>query len=241
MKTNAPVKQTLLLTLCWLIPASLLWTGLALPLTAQDQEFRVIDDVDMPSELAGIFGGKAYLEFRGTWTFLPEKPALRKESPDYLVMDPGDSLASQEELLQRFAGKVRQLSSGGEPVRLEGITYEFNLMDPHLENSPRAGFNEADSMDKATRELQEALIGLVEKQIRNRGLYRLEEQLLSVRFQEVWTIDPASLAITRQVESLIPVIWQRRRTVEGEAIDEATSGWPVYYKNSLEPVFLRNP
>jgi hypothetical protein len=37
------------------------------------------------------------------------------------------------------------------------------------------------------------------------------------------------------------VIWQRRRTAEGEGIDDAETGLPVYYKNPLRRIELRQP
>jgi hypothetical protein len=49
------------------------------------------------------------------------------------------------------------------------------------------------------------------------------------------------MALDRQVNAITPVIWQRRRTVEGEPVNDAGTGWPVYYKNSLSRIELRNP
>jgi hypothetical protein len=182
-----------------------------------------------------------FLELWETWTFDPEKPAILKETSRYLVRSPRDSLATPQEGMLRFTAMVRNLAHGNDPVHLKGIRYEFNLLDPHLEGSGTEGFPEPDSMDRATRALQAALIRMVEKRIPRIGQYRLEEQLLSVWFQEEWIIDPVSMEITRSVGALTPVIWQRRRTVEGEPVDEAGTGWPVYYKNPLSPVYLRNP
>ncbi|MGW8316408.1 MAG: hypothetical protein ACWGNV_12465, partial [Bacteroidales bacterium] len=98
-----------------------------------------------------------------------------------------------------------------------------------------------DSMDRNTRELQGAFIALLKNRTLNGNRYDWKQEMLSVEFLEQWSIDPATLEITRTVESVTPVIWQRRQTKEGEPVDEAGTGYPVYYKNSLRPVPLRNP
>jgi len=221
--------------MCLILAAS------SLPLRAQEEHFRVIDRVDLPHLLTGGEQAGRYLEFRETWTLVPERPALQKETTSYLVRNIRDSLERPAEEMRWFSSMVKSLDNGDGEVRLEGIRYEFNLLDPHLEGSGMEGFPEPDSMDAATRALQSALIRMVERRIPRIGDYDLAEEMLSVWFEEEWIIDPVSMVITRRVTSLTPVIWQRRRTLDGEPIDEAGTGWPVYYKNPLSPVTLRNP
>jgi hypothetical protein len=206
----------------------------------QEESFRVIDQVDLPVELGG--GGPAglYLELRENWTIFPEKPAIRKETVSFVVMDSTGSPDTGGERKQRLSEKLGHLPLSRGKVHLGGIEYEFYLLDPHLVGSGPEGFQEPDSMDSLTRELQAALIALVKGRSGNTDRYDLEEQLLSVRFFEEWIIDPVTLEINRQVDAIAPVIWQRRRTVEGEPVNEAGTGWPVYYKNSMATFYLRN-
>jgi hypothetical protein len=229
-------------------PAAIVFLLICLPgmgtggiMMAQEQGFRVIDHVDLPAELGGAGGTGLYLELRDNWTFYPGLPALRKETRSYLVRGAEEETRSPEELKQQLAGKIQQLPvSKGKPT-LREVVYEFSLLDPHLEGSGLRGFPEPDSMDRSTRELQASLIALVRGRIRNIGRYNLEEQLLSVRFHETWRFDPSTLELVRQVDAITPVIWQRRRTGEGEPVNDAETGWPVYYKNILSTLSLRNP
>lgn len=208
--------------------------------TGQEKSFSVIDQVDLPVELGGDGSAGLYLVLRENWTIFPEKPAFKKETISFTVMDSTGNPDTGNERKQRLSEKLHQLPLSRGKVRIIGIEYEFNLLDPHLVSSGLEGFQEPDSMDARTRELQSALIALVKGRTSNTDRYDLEEQLLSVRFHEEWIIDPVTLEINRQVEAVTPVIWQRRRTTEGEPVNEAGTGWPVYYKNDMATVYLRN-
>ena len=70
--------------------------------------------------------------------------------------------------------------------------------------------------------------------------YDPDKQLLSVIFHEEWFMDPVSGQITKKVLGLTPVIWQRRLTTTGDPVNEAGTGKPVYYKNQLSRIELRN-
>ncbi len=227
----------------------------SLPAWAQETRFRVIDMVDLASVFAGEESSGGYLEFREEWIPDLQRPSLSKKVTRYVVVHPQDSLAGSqdsvksspgsqatpEERLRRFGERIRRLPVRDGKVQLTGIRYEFNLLDPHLEGSGSADFQVPDSMDRATRQLQQALIGLLSARTTGSDRYDWEQQMLSVEFSEQWSIDPATLEITKEVESVTPVIWQRRQTEEGEPLDEAGTGFPVYYKNRLRPVILRNP
>jgi hypothetical protein len=208
---------------------------------AQDRGFGVIDHVDLPAELGGGAGADLYMEFRENWTFYPGQPALRKETRSYLVRGTEQETRYPEELTEQLARRIGQLPLSRGKSILREVEYEFSLLDPHMEGSGLRGFPEPDSMDRSTRELQASLIALVRDRIRNLSRYNLEEQMLSVRFHETWRFDPSTLELVRQVNAITPVIWQRRRTAEGEPVNDADTGWPVYYKNILSSVSLRNP
>jgi len=211
------------------------------PGRAQEVRFQVIDQVDLPGALKGEAGSNRYLEFRETWLFHPDKPSLLKEASEYILRDPQDSVITAVELLSDFGMQVGRQPVREGRVQIKNIRYEFNLLDPHMFGSGMEGFQVPDSMDRLTRELQEAFIALLKSRTLNAERYNWEEQMLSVEFLEHWSIDPATLTIIRVVESVTPVIWQRRQTEEGVPVDEAGTGNPVYYKNSLRPVSLRNP
>ena len=218
----------------------------SLPAWAQETRFRVIDMVDLASVFAGeeSSGGESsggYLEFREEWIPDLQRPSLAKKVTHYVVVCPQDSMAAPEERLRRFGERIRLLPARDGKVQLTGIRYEFNLLDPHLEGSGSADFQVPDSMDRATRQLQQALIGMLTDRTPGGDRYDWQQQMLSVEFSERWRIDPATLEISKEVESVTPVIWQRRQTEEGEPLDEAGTGFPVYYKNRLRPVILRNP
>ncbi len=235
MKSVHQRARLLLLFVC------LSWSGAVRPADAQEPVFKVKDYVDLAAGLGGGTGTGLYVEFVENWTFYPGLPALLKETRDYAIREPEGGTRTDDELKQQLAVKIGQLPVSRGKAILGEVVYEFSLLDSHLEGSGLEGFPEPDSMDRSTRELQGSLIELVRDRLRNIDRYRLEEQLLSVRFHETWRIDPASLEIFRQVNAITPVIWQRRRTTDGEPVNEAGTGWPVYYKNILATVNLRNP
>ena len=115
------------------------------------------------------------------------------------------------------------------------------LLDPHMMASGNSGYSEPDSMDVWTKKLQGELISLVKSLSKSKERYDLNTQMLSVHFHEDWIIDPVSLQIIKKVHGITPVIWQRRKTTDGEPINDAETGLPVYYKNSLNRIELRNP
>ena len=216
-------------------------TGALLQGWSQETRFRVIDQVDLPEALGGGEGSTRFLEIHEDWIFLTKRPSLLKLDSKPFLRDAQDTTLSPGDLLGMLAERVLRLPVSDGRAMIGNVRYEFSLLDPHLEGSGVEGFPVPDSMDEATRELQEALIALLKNRTLNADRYDWEQQMLSVQFLERWSIDPATLEITRSVESITPVIWQRRETEEGEPVDEAGTGYPVYYKNSLRPVPLRQP
>ena len=224
-----------------LLIAFLICGGLPVVLSAQEHHFSVIDQVALPRELGGGADSGLYLELHDRWTFFPDRPALQKETGSLMVREAVEGASDDESLQQQLTARIGQLPVTRGKAVLGEVVYEFSLLDPHLPEAGMRGFPEPDSMDRSTRELQAAIIELTRGRIRNIHRYHLEEQLLSVYFHEIWSFDPASGELLRQVTGITPVIWQRRRTVEGEPVNEAGTGWPVYYKNELTRIDLRNP
>ena len=195
------------------------------PLAAQEATFQLIDFVELPAEWRPLGEPGCHIEFGEQWTFL-DKGALSKEVKSQKLScseEPGD------------------LSLPGERLRIKHIQYEFMLLDPHLLESDNQAFAEADSMDKSTRELQARLIELIGHYISLSSRYDPRQELLSVYFHEEWILDPESPVIIKKVKGLTPVIWQRRKTTEGKSINDGDTGLPVYYKNPLRKITLRQP
>lgn len=214
--------------------------------SAQDSAFHVIDFVDLPEHLNLNAPNQDpeqlwYIEFLESWHISPEKPSILKSVLDYAPKIQNVPLVSADSFQQRFARLILHLPRTRGKVHLDNISYEFMLLDPHLPSSGNLAFPEPDSMDFRTKELQGKLIDLVESRSRNSHRYVLSDQLLSVYFHEEWTIDPLSMQITKKVAGITPVIWQRRKTTEGVPINDADTGLPVYYKNPLHYIGLRNP
>ena len=222
-----------------------------------DSGFRIVDFVDLPGDwISGVDGdrntgvdgdgntgvdGGWHLEFRETWHIDPERPSIVKEVEEYRPLNDSLPDVSPDSLRSRFAALVRAQAADEEVMNLRGITCEFILLDPHLGSSGNVSFPSPDSMDRETIALQRALISLIGRRSRAASGFDLKTQLLSVYFHEDWQLDPVSLEITRKVGAITPVIWQRRKTVRGEPVNDGDTGYPVYYKNTLERIELRNP
>jgi len=213
---------------------------------AQDTGFQLIDFVDLPADLSEHdpikdSEGRWYIEFRETWHINPEGSSISKTVVDYEAKIQDATPASADSLQKILATLIRQLPSTSGTFRLRNLTYEFMLLDPHVMASGNSGYSEPDSMDVWTKKLQGELISLVKALSRSKERYDLNTRMLSVHFHEDWIIDPVSLQISKRVRGITPVIWQRRQTTEGEPINDAETGLPVYYKNSLNRIELRNP
>jgi len=106
-------------------------------------------------------------------------------------------------------------------IRLKNLSYEFSFLH--------------DS------KLQEAMIALINQRYTIPEVYNPREQLLSVYFHEDWVLDADHQVFKKTVRGITPVIWQERQTTEGEALHDAETGYPVYYKLKLERIDLRQP
>lgn len=207
----------------------------------QETTLTVFDLVQAPAAWTGHTGNDWDIAFRETWSVDPARPAITKNVDDWTPHNDSLSTLPPDSARNLFMSMVMQNADAVKRGYLADVFYEFVLLEPHAAGSGMTGFPAPDSMDAETRQLQGALIALADRHSQAGRRFNLEEQLLSVWFSETWLLDPATMEITREVRSITPVIWQRRKTTEGEAIDEPTTGYPVYYKNQLQPIFLRNP
>ncbi|MEN8204100.1 MAG: hypothetical protein ABFS28_15995 [Bacteroidota bacterium] len=165
-------------------------------------------------------------EFLEEWIIRPREHTVVKQ-----VLDHDSScMALLMTLPERNGSKV-----------IRNLSYEFNLLDPHLIASGNVAFSEPDSMDLHVRQLQEDLIELISGLSKTAIQYQLNDQLLSVIFHEDWSLNPVTRLITKEVRGITPVIWQRRQTVAGDPVNDGETGLPVYFKNQLERIDLRNP
>ncbi len=178
----------------------------------QDLKHRLVDHIEVSVAIPGGEDSLSTLRFLEEW-----------------VIDPIQASISKQVL--EFDGTIS----------FRNISYEFHLLDPHLVSSGNRAFPEPDSMDEPTRQLQEALIALISARANFKQTYRLEDQILSVIFYEEWSQDPETFEVTKRVRAITPVIWQRRQTETGDPVNEANTGLPVYYKNQLQQINLRNP
>ncbi len=190
------------------------------------REHVLMDYVEVNMKIPGGTDSLCNLKFLEEWFIDPLQPSISKKVFEH------DSACS--DLWRNLAIKNGSIS-------LRNISYEFQLLDPHLVASGNIAFPEPDSMDGPTRQLQEELIALITVRANFEERYQLEDQLLSVIFHEEWSQDPVTLKVTKRVRAITPVIWQRRQTETGDPVNEAETGLPVYYKNQMQQVKLRNP
>ncbi len=189
----------------------LLVLGIPTPAWTQGQVYQVVDVIDLPPALSSRPGDSCRIEFREQWTIDVAGSMISKKVSDYGII---------------CSDGTREVPGSGKPLRLKDISYEFFFLDPHL---------------TATRELQAAIIALVDARFPVNKIYNLPAQLLSVHFHEEWVVAPAQGELRKRVEGITPVIWQLRQTAEGRPVNEAESGLPVYYKLELPRIDLRQP
>jgi hypothetical protein len=205
----------------WLLLAATSGTMLA----AQELRIGVVDVVELPAIMTGQSDTSWYLEFREEWTISGDRAAIFKSVNSYTVHDLRDPHADKDSLQSAFGAFMRQLLLAGGNSRFREITHEFLLMD---------------DQDTTLEMIRAGLSSLVADNSAMADHFNLRDQLLSVYFHEEWTVDPVSYQITKRVLGITPVVWQRRETAEGEPVNDADTGLPVYYKMNLERIPLRN-
>ncbi len=190
----------------------LLFAFLAIqPAEAQQSVYEVLDVIDLPPELNPELNTSCRLEFQEQWVLNVAKASISKEINAY-----GISCTDSTESLSLPEGAIR----------LKDISYEFSFLD---------------LLDQRARKLQEEVIALINIKNPIPEIYDPREQLLSVYFHEEWGIDADQQVFTKRVKGITPVIWQQRQTTSGEAIHDAETGYPVYYKLKLDRIDLRQP
>lgn len=180
-------------------------------LKGQPLVYSIVDIIEMPPELNPDFYDSCRIRFSEQWTIRPSRSTISKEVESF------EFICSEG---------ITALYSEGGPVHIKNVTYEFSFMDPHDVSNP---------------ELQEAIIDLVDASYPVNKLYNMPAQLLSVYFHEEWTVDADSRVITKTIHGITPVIWQKRQTTDREAVVDAETGLPVYYKLELQKIDIRNP
>jgi hypothetical protein len=181
------------------------------PAEAQQSVYEVLDVIDLPPELNPELNTSCRLEFQEQWVLNVAKASISKEINTY-----GISCTDSTEDLSLPEGTIR----------LKNISYEFSFLD---------------LLDLRARKLQEEVIALINLKNPIPEIYDPREQLLSVYFHEEWVIDADHQVFIKRVKGITPVIWQQRQTTSGEAIHDAETGYPVYYKLKLDRIDLRQP
>jgi hypothetical protein len=182
-------------------------------LPAQDKvqdTLQVRDRVDVPLVFGGDRDQQLVADTREHWILQPGRARLRKEVDSLRFLDLNAENTEPVPVTTSFRAN---------------LTYEFFLVDP-------------ESLEAS--DLHAPMIQMVRKYVSTATPYNLQETLLSVRFREQWTYEAANGKLEKVVLEMIPVIWQRRQTREGEALNDPDTGLPVYYKLDLAPVRIRN-
>ncbi len=184
------------------------------PLVAQETMYELLDVMDLPPELNPNRQAACSLEFQEQWILNVGKASISKVVNAY-------------EISCKDSTDVPGLPEG--VFRLRNLSYEFSFLDLR------------DAMEQKAIELQEAMIALIKDRYPIPEVYDPREQLLSVYFHEDWVLEADHQGFKKTVRAITPVIWQARRTAEGEALHDAETGYPVYYKLKLERIDLRQP
>jgi hypothetical protein len=197
--------------LCLLILLAFLVSS---PLVAQENVFEVLDVMDLPPGFNPERKDSCSLEFQEQWILNVGKASISKVVNAY-------------EISCKDSSDVPGLPEG--VIRLRNLSYEFSFLDLR------------DALDQKAIELQEAMIALIKDRYPIPEVYDPREQLLSIYFHEDWVLEEDHQVFKKTVKAITPVIWQERRTAEGDALHDAETGYPVYYKLKLERIDLRQP
>ena len=183
----------------------------AFPAKAQEASFQMRVAMDLPVDLAMDESSSCWLEFQEQWIIDPAGSSISKRVDTF------------EFPCMDTAERVK-LPDG--TTRLKHISYEFTFLD---------------LPEELAKEVQKAIIALINESFPIPGTYDPSEQLLSIYFHEDWLIEPGPTVFSKRVRGITPVIWQRRQRADGEPILDPDTGYPVFYKLSLERIDLRQP
>ena len=144
--------------------------------TAQDTALHVIDFVDLPRNVAPYDPDMDpehtwYIEFRESWLISPENSSILKSVVDYEPNIHNAHPISTDSLQKKFTNLIRQLPQVRGTFRLNNISYEFMLLDPHIIESGNMAFPDPGSMDPWTKKLQGELIALIRSRGRQKDLW----------------------------------------------------------------------
>ena len=196
---------------CTSILALLLSMAASCPALAQEHLFKMHLVMDLPRELNPERKTSCSLELHEAWIVDPAGSSISKTVETYKMP---------------CADNTSVPGPGEEVIRLRNLSYEFTFLD---------------LSEQMAKEVQLAFIALINKRFPIPEVYDPPEQLLSVYFHEDWTLDPQEQVFTKKVRSITPVIWQRRQSADGEPILDPDTGLPVFYKQMLERIDLRQP
>jgi len=178
---------------------------------AQERTFQMFQVMDLPREFNMNGSPSCKLEFQEEWIIDPLRSSISKTVNTFEV--PCDDLSSTVKLPEGT-------------TRLKNLSFEFSFLD---------------LPEQMAKEIQIAIIDLVNNSYPLPEYYDLQDQLLSVYFHEDWSMEEDSLVFSKKVKALTPVIWQRRQTTDGEPLLDPDTGYPVFYKLELERIDLRQP
>jgi hypothetical protein len=184
----------------------------------QEVSYQIVDIIDLPPELHITPDSSCLMEFHEQWILNSANLSISKKVMEYEV-----SCVIKESF------------------RLREVSYEFSFPDAHHEMTAKEENKESGLIDSQVRDLLNHLISLIQAGKPIAEVYRPQEQLLSVYFHEEWILETKNQEFIKKVKGITPVIWQVRQTTDGEPIQDAESGLPVYYKTKLERIDLRNP
>lgn len=183
----------------------------AYPAKAQEASFQIRVAMALPQGLTMDNSSGCWLESQEQWIIDPARSSITKRVDAY------------EFPCQDTVERVK-LPEGTR--RLKNVSYEFTFLD---------------LPEELAKEVQEAINALISERFPIPGTYDPSEQLLSIYFHEDWLIEPGPNQFSKKVQGITPVIWQRRQRADGEPVLDPDTGYPVFYKLSLERIDLRQP
>lgn len=181
------------------------------PALAQEYFFQMHLEMNLPAEFNLKGSSSCSLELQEGWIIDPMHSFISKTVESFNFPCTDDT-------------ESVKLPDGA--IRLRKLSYEFIFLD---------------LPEKMAKEIQLAVIELINKRSPIPEAYEPPEQLLSIYFHEDWSIESGHKVFLKKVRAITPVIWQRRQTADGEPVLDPDTGYPVFYKLELERIDLRQP